>query len=128
MQKTQKNSLRNAKKEKKREVNYKMCIRENEKLKEVLLKSYQKVPLVDKVLKFQEELGEFTRVFLKYNNSVNKTQGSIDNVHKALIEEAIDIYLVWRDILEHLKLELGITNEEIQSILEKKVDKWSQKL
>jgi uncharacterized protein YllA (UPF0747 family) len=120
--------LRNAKKEKKREVNYKMCIRENEKLKEVLLKSYQKVPLVDKVLKFQEELGEFTRVFLKYNNSVNKTQGSIDNVHKALIEEAIDIYLVWRDILEHLKLELGITNEEIQSILEKKVDKWSQKL
>ena len=128
MQKTQKNSLRNAKKEKKREVNYKMCIRENEKLKEVLLKSYQKVPLVDKVLKFQEELGEFTRVFLKYNNSINKTQGSIDNVHKALIEEAIDIYLVWRDILEHLKLELGITNEEIQSILEKKVDKWRQKL
>jgi NTP pyrophosphatase (non-canonical NTP hydrolase) len=105
-----------------------MNLKENGKLKEVLLRSYQKVPLVDKVLKFQEELGEFTRVFLKYNNSVNKTQGSIDNVQNALIEEIIDIYLVWRDILEHLKIDLNVTDEEILKILERKVDKWSQKL
>jgi len=82
-------------------------------------------PFVNKVVKLSEETGEVAQVSLKYINSSNVSKSVTDEDPKELVlEELCDVINTALDLINSL----GVSDEEVKVMFDKKLDKWESKL
>ena len=85
----------------------------------------------NKLLKVLEEAGELAAIWLAYINSDNMSKSSFKQLQKGkdqIMEEALDVLLVVTDIILNLKQELHMSDDEIATIFNKKIEKWAGKV
>jgi len=91
----------------------------------------KEVPMENKLLKVLEEAGELAAIWLAYINSDNMSKSSFKQLQKGkdqIMEEALDVLLVVTDIILNLKQELHMSDDEIATIFNKKIEKWAGKV
>jgi len=93
---------------------------------EQLSKNDLHLPLYQKVIKLQEEVGELAQAYLAHVDSPNKSK-SVDGTISDVIEELCDVINVSMDIINWITFE----DEELQILTKimfaKKLKKWEDK-
>ena len=79
--------------------------------------------LSNKLLKLTEEAGELNTEYLKLINASNASK-SAEGSYNALFTEAIDVYIVIRDIIANIESK---TDLNFDTILNQKLQKWKRK-
>lgn len=87
------------------------------------------VPFHFKMAKLMEEVGELNQAYLAREQAANasKTAKEKPDLDMEVIEEAIDSMLVAFDITMAASSAKGLSIEEIQSVVDRKIEKWLSK-
>jgi len=80
------------------------------------------VPIAYRAIKLSEETGEFSQAVLRLLGSKN-VSASAGNLKEDVLEELCDVLNVTVDLINIL----GFSDEEVQEMFEKKLNKWEAK-
>jgi len=98
-----------------------------EKITKEIFKKLENIPLNYKVLKLMEETGELAQALIVLKDIENKSYNK--NFHpEDLLEEALDVLLVIKDIIFRIQEEYKISDAELNKILTKKIEKAKKNL
>jgi NTP pyrophosphatase (non-canonical NTP hydrolase) len=97
--------------------------KENEELFKFCIEKDSNNSFSNKLLKLTEEAGELNSEYLKLINASNASK-SADGSYDALFTEAIDVYIVIRDIIANIESKTKLNFDEV---LNKKLQKWKRK-
>lgn len=82
------------------------------------------VPLLEKLVKLNEEVGEANAATLAFFNSKNvSASAKSTNPRGHLVEELVDVYIMLHDIMN----KLVVDSNELDYLVNLKVDKWLKK-
>ena len=98
-----------------------MLKKEYKRVKEITKKENRKVYISDKVTKLIEEIGEYSAVHLEeigYKHVKEKRTPDAIRLHS--LEELCDMQIMVLDLFAHHKFK----SDEIQEMINKKLDKW----
>lgn len=90
---------------------------------EVLSFNDKSVSIDDKAHKLGEEHGEFLQALLKFKGAKNVSASANDATKEHLLEELCDVLNVAIDLINSL----DYSDEEVEAMFNKKLDKWSSK-
>ena len=85
--------------------------------------SLETVPMSNKIIKAQEEMGELSAAFLKFIGSKNVSASQNNKGKDDVLEEACDVINVVIDIINNL----DYTDLEVREMFSKKLAKWERK-
>jgi len=95
-----------------------------EKIKVLSYKETQLgVSLLQRAGKLSEEQGELWQEILAYTGCINRSK-SAAGTREAVVEETVDVMINCLDIL----FAMGVCEEELQEVLDRKTNKWEAKL
>jgi NTP pyrophosphatase (non-canonical NTP hydrolase) len=82
------------------------------------------VPLYQKIIKLQEEIGEVAQEFLAFDGAKNASKSAKGD---KLLEEVIDVLIVAKDIINAMADKSSTPVDEIVELCNTKLDKWYNK-
>ena len=97
-----------------------------EKWIEELSKNDLHVPLYQKIIKLQEEVGELSQAYLAYIDSSNQSKSATGST-MGVIEELCDTINVSMDIINYLTYENAELETLTKNMFNKKLQKWEDK-
>lgn len=86
------------------------------------------IPLYQKMIKIQEELGEASQAFLEYDEGKNvSASASTDDKELALLEELYDTMNCTMDAINHITHKRKDLQKKMVDLCDSKLDKWERK-
>lgn len=96
-----------------------------EKIEKLTAYDYD-IPVSDKMIKLQEEVGEAAQAYLGWKGAKNASASASGDIME-LVEEICDTINVSINILNHLETQYNVPSEDIKKMFQSKLDKWESK-